>query len=519
MLYRVSGLGVAIGDQRLVESVSFEIAAGMCVALVGESGSGKSLTCLTPFGLTPATASGSACLDGAELCGATERDRARLRAQRVGFIFQQPLTSLTPHLTIGAQLAEAASQAGAPRPARRDLAAMLTRVGINDADERLDAYPHRLSGGQRQRVMIAAATAHRPALLIADEPTTALDATMRHEIMALLDDMRAEQGLGLLIVSHDLATVAAHADHIVVMKDGQMVESGPAAALLAYPTHPYTRALIAAAPRLDGHCPTRTETGATLLAARHVSVTYQRPGWRRGTLTAVDSASLTIAEGEALAIVGESGSGKSTLGRALARLGPMAAGQIDWRGAPLPDRQHMRRAQRRLIQPVFQDPVASLDPLWRVADIIAEPLVHLMPQLSAAERHARVSDALASVELTADFAERTPRALSGGQAQRVALARALVAEPEMLLLDEATSALDVLVAAQIVSLLARLQRERKLAILCITHDLALARQLCHRVAVLDQGRIVETGLTEAVIANPQHPVTQRLVSSASPSQS
>jgi ABC-type glutathione transport system ATPase component len=514
MLYRVEGLGVAIDGRPLVEGVSFEIAAGQCVALVGESGSGKSLTCLSPFGLTPGQVSGTARLEDAELCRASEPERRRLRAHQVGFVFQQPLTSLTPHLTIGAQLAEAACQAGATRPSRRDLAAMLARVGISDADERLDAYPHRLSGGQRQRVMIAAATAHRPALLIADEPTTALDATMRHEIMALLDEMRAEQGLGLLIVSHDLATVAAHADQIVVMKDGQMVENGAAADLLARPAHPYTRALIAAAPRLDGPCPARTETGATLLDARNISVSYKRPGLRRGSMNAVDSVSLSIAEGEALAIVGESGSGKSTLGRALARLGPMSAGEISWRGTPLPNRQQMQPEQRRLIQPVFQDPVASLDPLWRVADIITEPLTHLMPKLSAGERSERMTAALTSVELSADLATRTPRALSGGQAQRVALARALIAEPEMLLLDEATSALDVLVAAQILTLLARLQRERKLAIICITHDLALARQLCHRVAVLDAGRIVETGPTEAIIANPQQPATQRLVSSA-----
>lgn len=514
MRYSVEGLGVAIDGRVLVEGVSFEIAAGQCIALVGESGSGKSLTCLSPFGLSPAQVSGSARLGDTELCGASETVRRRVRAQQVGFVFQQPLTSLTPHLTIGAQLAEAAAQAGAARPSRRALAAMLARVGIDHADERLDAYPHRLSGGQRQRVMIAAATAHKPTLLIADEPTTALDATMRHEIMALLDEMRAEQGLGLLIVSHDLATVAAHADHIIVMKDGQMVESGAAAALLTHPAHPYTRALIDAAPRLDGPSPARTATGPTLLDARHISVSYKRAGWRRGRLRAVDDVSLSICKGEGLAIVGESGSGKSTLGRALARLGPLSAGEISWRGIALPDRQHMHAEQRRLIQPVFQDPVASLDPQWRVADIIAEPLIHLLPQLSASERSERVKAALASVELNADYATRAPRALSGGQAQRVALARALVAEPEMLLLDEATSALDVLVAAHILSLLARLQRERQLAILCITHDLALARQLCHRVAVLEAGHIVESGPTDAIIANPQHPATQRLVSSA-----
>jgi ABC-type glutathione transport system ATPase component len=510
-LYSVQSLRISIGGKALVEDVSFEIAAGQCVALVGESGSGKSLTCLTPFGLSPGIATGSARLLAQELCGAGESTLRGLRAGEIGFIFQQPLTSLTPHLSIGAQLAEAASQSGAPKPSRRELAAMLERVGIAQAEERLDAFPHRLSGGQRQRVMIAAATAHRPKLLIADEPTTALDASLRHEIMALIDQMRAEQGLSVLLVSHDLASVAAHADHIVVMQNGRVVESGPTEAILGSPTQAYTKALIAAAPRLDSPRAPLPEVGEVILEARNVSVTYPRSGWRRGVLTAVDGVALSVGEGEALAIVGESGSGKSTLGRAIARLGPMAAGETRWRGTLLLPRAKMRSADRRLIQPVFQDPVASLDPLWRVADIIAEPLKHLMPDLQRSERDTRVASALTSVELPAEFATRNPRSLSGGQAQRVAIARALVAEPEMLLLDEATSALDVLVAAQILALLGTLQRERRLSILCITHDLALARQLCHRVAVLDAGKIVETGPTDAVIANPQHPVTQRLV--------
>lgn len=510
-LYALQSLGVSIGGKTLVEDVSFEIAAGQCLALVGESGSGKSLTCLTPFGLSPGISSGSVQLLGTELCGMSERDLRSYRARDIGFIFQQPLTSLTPHLSIGAQLAEAACQSGAPKPSRRELAAMLKRVGIAQADERLDAFPHRLSGGQRQRVMITAATAHRPKLLIADEPTTALDASLRHEIMALLDEMRSEQGLGVLLVSHDLGSVAAHADQIVVMQNGRVVESGPTGTLLNAPTQAYTKALIAAAPRLDSPRPALPEIDETLLETRNARVTYPRSGWRRGVLVAVDDVTLSVGEGEALAIVGESGSGKSTLGRAIARLGPMAAGETTWRGKALPSRAKMQPHDRRLIQPVFQDPVASLDPLWRVSDIIAEPLRHLMPDLPRSAHEARVSAALEAVELPADFAARTPRSLSGGQAQRVAIARALVAEPEMLLLDEATSALDVLVAAQILTLFAKLQRERRLSILCITHDLALARQLCHRVAVLDAGKIVETGTTDTVIANPQHPVTQRLV--------
>lgn len=513
-VYAVTGLSVAIGGTTLVHDISFTVEAGQCVALVGESGSGKSLTCLTPFGLSPGTASGSAALGGIQLCGAGEAGLRGVRARDVGFVFQQPLTALTPHLTVGQQLAEAATQAGAPKPGRAALAAMLERVGLDRADERLDQFPHRLSGGQRQRVMIAAAIAHGPKLLVADEPTTALDASLRHEIMDLLDDLRRAQGLGVLLVSHDLATVRGHADTVVVMQNGRVVETGPVAQVTAAPAEPYTKALIAAAPRIDGPVPSLPPVGRPLLDARGISVSFPRPGWRSGRVAAVDGVDLSVAAGEAVALVGESGSGKSTLGRAIARLGPCDAGDVTWDGAVLPDRARMSVAYRRLIQPVFQDPVASLDPRWTVADIVAEPLRHLMPDLTKAERVARVAAALVEVELPADFAARHPRALSGGQAQRVAIARALVAEPQMLLLDEATSALDVLVAAQIVALLQKLQRERGLSILAITHDLPLARLLCHRVAVLDQGRIVESGKTEAIIAAPAHPVTQRLVTAS-----
>lgn len=510
-VYAVEGLDVSIAGQTLVRGISFAIDAGECVALVGESGSGKSLTCLTPFGLSVGQAGGSARLAGQELVGLDEVAIRPVRARDAGFVFQQPLTALTPHLTVGAQLAEAATQAGAAMPSRAELAAMLERVGLTDAEERLAQFPHRLSGGQRQRVMIAAAIAHRPKLLVADEPTTALDASLRHGIMDLIDTLRREEGLAVLLVSHDLASVRAHADRIVVMQDGTMVESGTAEAILSSPRETYTKALIAASPRIDGPKPDLPATGAPLLSARGISVSFPRPGWRRGRLIAVDGVDLEIAAGEALALVGESGSGKSTLGRAITRLGPCDGGTVAWKGEALPERRAMKPGHRRLIQPVFQDPVASLDPRWRVGDIIAEPLRHLSPELSSGERNARAEAALAAVELPTDFITRPPRALSGGQAQRVAIARALIAEPEMLMLDEATSALDVLIAAQIVDLLQRLQRERGLAILAITHDLALARQLCHRIAVLDAGRIVETGKAEDVIASPAHSVTQRLV--------
>jgi microcin C transport system ATP-binding protein len=510
-VYAVQDLGVSINGVGLVEGVCFSIAAGECLALVGESGSGKSLTCLTPFGLSAGAATGSVRLGDAEISGLDEALLRPTRAAQVGFIFQQPLTALTPHLTIGQQLREAASQAGAPQPNRATLAEMLARVDLPDPLEKLDQYPHRLSGGQRQRVMIAAAIAHRPALLVADEPTTALDASLRHEIMDLIDRLRAETGMAVLLVSHDLASVRGHADAVVVLKDGQMVETGPSARVLSKPKETYTKALIAAAPRLDDPIPVRTIVGAAQLVAQHISVSFPRPGWRRGALAAVSDVALSVAQGESVALVGESGSGKSTLGRAIARLGPCDVGDVTWAGAVLPDRSKMRAAHRRLIQPVFQDPVASLDPRWTVRDIIAEPLAALAPEKPVADT---VRAALEAVDLDTALLDRTPRSLSGGQAQRVAIARALVADPQMLLLDEATSALDVLVAAQIVALLQKLQRERGLSILAITHDLALARLLCHRIAVLDAGKIVEEGDAEAIIAAPAHPVTQRLVTAS-----
>jgi ABC-type glutathione transport system ATPase component len=509
--FAVADLGVTIDGKRLVDGVSFSIAEGECLALVGESGSGKSLTCMTPFGLSAGVATGSVMLNGADLCGLAEDALRPLRARNVGFVFQQPLTALTPHLSVGAQLAEAAVQAGAPKPSRAVLADMLARVDLPDPVEMLGRYPHRLSGGQRQRVMIAAAIAHGPRLLVADEPTTALDASLRGGIMDLIDRLRRETGLAVLLVSHDLASVRGHADQVLVMRNGKMVESGRAAAVLTKPKAQYARDLIAAAPRLDSPRPSLPAPGATLLDARGIRVSFPRAGWRGGRMIAVDGVDVSVREGEALALVGESGSGKSTLGRAIARLGPCDAGEASWQGRALPTREAMTRAERRLIQPVFQDPVASLDPRWSVADIIAEPLRNLRPDLPV---EGAVAAALAEVELDPDFRSRRPGQLSGGQAQRVAIARALVAQPKMLLLDEATSALDVIVAAQVIALLQKLQRERGLAILFITHELALARLLCHRIAVMEAGRIVELGEAEAIISAPKHPATQRLVAAS-----
>ena len=507
-------MAIEIAGQRLVEGANIDVEVGKCTAIIGASGSGKSLSCLSPFGLTVGNVTGSIKLEGVELCGANAGQLRRARSKLTGFVFQQPLTALTPHLTVGAQLQEAAGQAGGAKLSRHELAQNLERVGLSRADERLDQFPHRLSGGERQRVMIAAAIAHKPKLLIADEPTSALDASLRGEIMDLLDELRAEQGLGVLLVSHDLATVEGHADHLIVMENGHVVESGPTADVIEKPRKNYTKRLMAAAPRLSEPAPELPEVGDILLAANELCVDFPRPGWRRGKVHAVADASFVIGEGEALAIVGGSGSGKSTLGRAIAGIGPLTSGQITWQGEGLPQRKARTREMRALIQPVFQDPVASLDPQWKVHDIIAEPLKNLRPEILAQERLELIKQSLCQVGLSDEYLDRLPTSLSGGQAQRVAIARAMIAEPKMLVLDEATSALDPLVGSSILELLARLQRDNGLSILFITHDLASARRLCHRIAVLDEGEIVETGPIQEVIEHPKADVTKALIAAS-----
>lgn len=509
-------LTVSIAGRPVVHGLDFTLEAGRSLALVGASGSGKSQTCLAPFGLSVGTASGSFRLVGEELIGLPEPRLRQVRGQQVGFVFQQPLTALTPHMTIGAQLREAWTQAGAPPPIRAEMEAALERVGLDQPGERLDQYPHRLSGGQRQRALIAMAIAHRPKLLVADEPTTALDAILRAEIMQLLSSLCREEGMALLLVSHDLAAVSDHADDVAVMEHGRVVESGPTRAIIDAPKTDYARALIAASPRLDQPAPALGPVGAPLLETLDVSVSFRKPGWTRGRLQAVDRVSLDIAEGEAVAIVGGSGSGKSTFARAVARLGPIDSGLVRWRGAALPERKAMRTHDRAGLQPVFQDPVASLDPLWSVRDIVAEPLRRLRPDLDRAAIGERVAAVLTETGLSPDLAERRPSALSGGQAQRVAIARALGPDPAMLLLDEATSALDVLVAGTILDLLGMLQRQRGLAILMITHDLAVARRLCHRIVVMDRGQIVEQGPAAELIDAPRHEITRRLVAASRP---
>lgn len=512
-LYQVDDLRIDIGGAQIASGIRFAVNSGEIVALAGASGAGKSMTAMSPFGLSTGVATGSAVLDGAQLIGMAERDLRPIRACQLGFVFQQPLTALTPHRTVAAHLTEAACQSGGPRPSRTAMIQMLEQVGLTRPGERLAAYPHRLSGGERQRVLIAAALAHAPKLLIADEPVSALDASLRAEIMALLTGLCRDRGMAMLLVSHDLAGIERYADRLILLEKGRVIESGDARAVALRPVSDYGQRLMAASPRLDDPLSPLPVAGEALMAAQDIHVRFKKPGraagWLgAGWLHAVADASISLARGETLALVGGSGSGKSTLGRAIAGLGPLQSGRILWRGEVLPPRSQRTAQHRMLIQPVFQDPLASLDPRWTVADIIAEPLRWLRPDTDS---KSRVAQLLAEVDLSAEFASRKPFTLSGGQAQRVAIARALAADPDMLLLDEATSALDPLVAQGIIGLCTRLQAERGLSLLFITHNLALARQVAHRIAVMADGRIVEMQDRETLFAHPQHAVTKRLI--------
>ncbi len=390
-LYEVRDLRVHIGETSIVSGIDFSIAPGEIVALAGASGAGKSMSAMTPFGLTAATAAGSAILDGDQLVSMNEAQLRPIRAAKLGFVFQQPLTALTPHRNVFAHITEAACQSGAQRPGKGAILDLLTRAGLTNPASRLAQYPHQMSGGERQRLLIAMAIAHGPKLLIADEPVSALDAALRKEVMALLKRLCREDGMAMLLVSHDLAGIEAHADRLLLLENGTVAEAGVARDVALSPTSEYGKRLMVATPRLSEAITPLPSPGGVQLRADSVSVCFKRPGWRGGWLQAVADASLTLARGETLALVGGSGSGKSTLGRAIAGLGPKDSGEIYWQGELLPPRARRTLDHRRLIQPVFQDPVASLDPRWTVADIIAEPLRWLQPDVDAKARIARVA--------------------------------------------------------------------------------------------------------------------------------
>ena len=516
-MLEVRNLSVAFGPRRVVDGVSFTLSGGETLALVGESGSGKSLTALSILQLLPpgAGCTGAVTLDGRSMLDAPPAALQAVRGDTAGIVFQEPMTSLNPLHSVGRQVAEAMALHGR-KPARGAVAALLRRVGFPDAEARLQAFPHQLSGGQRQRVMIAMALANNPKLLIADEPTTALDVTIQAGILDLLAREKAARGLALLLISHDLNVVRRVADRVCVMKDGRIVESGPVAEVFRAPRHPYTRMLIDAEP--SGK-PAPVPAGAPVLAeAKDLRVVFPvRRGLLRrvvGAVRAVDGVSLQVREGETLGLVGESGSGKSTIGLALLRM-QAATGRVAFAGQDISALPQSRlRPLRRSMQVVFQDPYGSLSPRMSMGEIVAEGLRVHEPRLGRRERAARVAAALQEVGLPADAAGRYPHEFSGGQRQRVAIARAVVLTPRLLVLDEPTSALDRSVQAQIVDLLRLLQARHGLAYLFISHDLAVVRALAHRVAVLRAGRVVEEGPADALFASPRDPYTVALMAAA-----
>ncbi len=520
-LVEVENLAVAFGSRRVVEGVSFTLDRGETLALVGESGSGKSLTALSLLQLLPPGGSnpgGRITLDGQSMIGAPERSLRQARGGKAGMIFQEPMTSLNPLHRIGRQVAEAISLhrplSGAAL--RAAAIAALARAGFADAETRLDAFPHQLSGGQRQRVMIAMALANDPALLIADEPTTALDVSIQGQILAELAALKQAQGLALLLISHDLRIVRRYADKLCVMKDGAVVEAGRVADVFAAPAHPYTRMLLDAVPK-GAPAPVPPDAGE-VLRAEDIKVYFpiRRGVLRRpiGEVRAVDGVSLTLREGETLGLVGESGSGKTTIGLACLRLAPVD-GKIIVAGQDIArlNGRDLRRLRAKM-QMVFQDPYGSLSPRMTVGDIVAEGLTVHASGLTKAERDGRVAAQLEEVGLPADSALRYPHEFSGGQRQRISIARALILSPRFVVLDEPTSALDMSVQSQIVDLLRGLQQRHGFGYLFISHDLKVVRALSHRVAVLRQGRVVEAGTAGQIFDRPEQEYTRSLMRAA-----
>ena len=502
-----------------VRGVSFHIGKGETVALVGESGSGKSVTALSTVRLLgdSAVVEGSVKYAGRELVGAPDRVLRDIRGDDISFVFQEPMTSLNPLHTLEKQLGEslALHQGLTGARARARIVELLTRVGIRDPESRLADYPHQLSGGQRQRVMIAMALANGPDLLIADEPTTALDVTIQAQILDLLAELKAAEGLSMLFISHDLGIVRRIADRVCVMKDGEIVEQGPVEAIFGNPRHDYTRKLLAAEP--TGTADPVPEDAETMVETRDLKVWFpiQRGLMRRtvGHVKAVNGASLTVRAGETLGVVGESGSGKTTLALAIMRLID-SDGPILFMGQDISRWQSRQlRRLRRDMQIVFQDPFGSLSPRMTVEQIIAEGLgVHGVEK--GRDRRRMVADIMAEVGLDPATMHRYPHEFSGGQRQRIAIARAMILRPKVVVLDEPTSALDMTVQVQIVGLLRGLQQKYRLAFLFISHDLRVVRAMAHKIMVMRAGEVVEQGPAARIFDDPQHDYTRTLLAAA-----
>ncbi len=525
-LLDVRNLQVAFGGgQRrtlAVKGVSFRITRGETVAIVGESGSGKSVSALSVLRLLPyPTAShpgGEIVFDGSDLIKADEAKMRTIRGRRISIIFQEPMTSLNPLHSIEKQVGEVllVHRGLSGEAARARVIELLTKVGIRDPEKRMAAYPHELSGGQRQRVMIAMALANEPDLLIADEPTTALDVTIQAQILELLQQLQRELGMAMLLITHDLGIVRRMAERIYVMKDGEVVEEGETENVFGRPQHAYTRHLLAAEPK--GTAPLADATAPVVLSTDDLKVWFPiKKGLLRKTVDyvkAVDGISFKLRAGETLGVVGESGSGKTTLGLALLRL-ISSNGPIEYRGERIDGRSARdMRPLRRDMQVVFQDPYGSLSPRLSVSQIIEEGLLIQHPDMAYEDRRNRVGSALTEVGLDPTMQDRYPHEFSGGQRQRIAIARAMVLEPKLVILDEPTSALDMSVQAQIVDLLRDLQVKRGLAYMFISHDLKVVRALCNYVLVMRNGKVIEEGPSAQIFSNPRDDYTKALLAAA-----
>ncbi len=505
---------------RILDDIAFQLHKGETLAIVGESGSGKSLTAMSCLGLQPASAriQGSVHFDGQELIGATDEHLQKIRGKRIGVVFQEPMTALNPLHTIGAQIAEMLTVH--ERMTRHRIVErvqeLLASVGLAHFKDRLDSYPHQLSGGERQRVMIAMAMANNPDLLIADEPTTAVDVTVQAKILKLLRDLQAKSQMGILFITHDLTIVRRLAHRVAVMSEGKIVEQGSVESVFANPQHPYTQHLLASEPK--GEPVPMPAKPVNIVSCEHLKVHFPivKGLLRRqvGEVKAVDYVSLTIPKGSTLGVVGESGSGKSTLGYALLRL-IKSEGRIAFLGRDI-DRLHGQPLQhlRRQMQIVFQDPYSSLNPRMTVRQIIEEGLAVHYPHKGEKERLQDIDQILLDVGLKPEVKEHWPHEFSGGQRQRISIARAMVLKPEFVVLDEPTSALDLSIQAQIVDLLKKLQLKYGLSLMFISHDLRVVRAIAHRIIVMHKGVVVEEGDTHSIFANPQHAYTQNLIKAA-----
>ncbi len=525
-LLEVNDLSVHFrAEDRIVEAVrgvSFSIDKGETLALVGESGSGKSVSALSVLQLLPYPTAfhptGSIRFEGRELVGADEKTLRSIRGNRISMVFQEPLTSLNPLHTVERQIGEvlAIHKGMRGEQARARIVELLQLVGLGNVTERLKAYPHELSGGQRQRVMIAMALANEPDLLIADEPTTALDVTIQAQILALLRDLQQRMGMAILMITHDLGIVEKFTDRVCVMTGGEIVESGPSKAVFANPQHPYTRKLLASAPR--GRPSPKTDNLPVLVETDNLKVYFPvKGGLLRKTIDnvkAVDDVTISVRSGTTLGVVGESGSGKTTLGLAILRL-ISSKGAIRFAGQDVAGKSFDdMRPLRREMQIVFQDPFGSLSPRLSVAQIIEEGLTIHEKQLTEAERDARVVEVMGEVGLEPDMRHRYPHEFSGGQRQRISIARALVLKPRFLVLDEPTSALDMSVQAQIVDLLRDLQARHDLTYMFISHDLRVVRALSDQVLVLKDGKVVEHGPADRIFDHPETDYTKALMAAA-----